>query len=98
VTAQDANYLPGFEYGQGRNRIANTRIFSPGMVPSLCITIGHQVNQSKRLKGAALTLNLAIGTHSSKWFWQNCDKVIRSRRALDDDYRYASTVEVSLAG
>ena len=38
------------ECGQGQNRTANTRIFSPLMVPRLRVTIGHQVNEFKRLK------------------------------------------------
>jgi len=36
--------------GQGRNRTADTRIFSPERVPGLCVTIGRQVNESKRLE------------------------------------------------
>jgi hypothetical protein len=36
--------------GQGRNRTADTRIFSPGVVPRLCVTIGRQLNESKRLE------------------------------------------------
>jgi hypothetical protein len=38
------------ECGQGQNRTADTRIFSPAMVPGLCVTIGRQLNESKRLK------------------------------------------------
>src|SRR6266568_2971547 len=36
--------------GQGQNRTADTRIFSPERVPGLCVTIGRQLNESKRLK------------------------------------------------
>jgi len=35
--------------GQGENRTADTRIFSPLTVPGLCVTIGRQLNESKRL-------------------------------------------------
>jgi len=31
--------------GGGQNPTADTRIFSPEMVPRLCITIGHQLNE-----------------------------------------------------
>ena len=34
----------------GRRNQGDTRIFSPAMVPGLSVTIGHQLNQSKRLK------------------------------------------------
>ncbi len=36
--------------GQGQNRTADTRIFSPGTVLGLCDTIGRQLNESKRVK------------------------------------------------
>ncbi len=36
------------ECGQGQNRTADTRIFSPDRVPGLCVTIGRQLNESKR--------------------------------------------------
>jgi hypothetical protein len=44
-----------FDFGrlngdQGRSRTADTRIFSPEMVPGLYVTIGRQLNESKRLK------------------------------------------------
>ena len=32
-----------------QDRTIDTRIFSPQMVPRLCVTIGHQVNEFKRL-------------------------------------------------
>jgi hypothetical protein len=35
--------------GQGQNRTADTRIFSPLTVPRLCGTIGHHLNLFKRL-------------------------------------------------
>ena len=40
----------GLNGGQGRSRTADTRIFSPAMVAGLSVTIGRQVNESKRLK------------------------------------------------
>ena len=39
----------GSECGQGRNRTADTRIFSSVLVPGLCVTIGRQLNVLKRL-------------------------------------------------
>lgn len=36
--------------GQGRNRTADTRIFSPEVVRGLGVTIGRQLHESKRLK------------------------------------------------
>jgi hypothetical protein len=38
------------ECGQGQNRTVDARIFSPHTGPRLCVTIGHQVNEFKRLK------------------------------------------------
>ena len=49
------NLRRGNECGQGQNRTADTRIFSPHTVAGLCVTIGHQVNEFKRLNGGALT-------------------------------------------
>jgi hypothetical protein len=44
---QEANiHLPRMgKCGQGQNRTADTRIFSPHIVPRLCVTIGHQMNE-----------------------------------------------------
>jgi hypothetical protein len=36
--------------GQGQNRTADTRIFSPAMVPGLCAAIGRQLNEYMRLE------------------------------------------------
>ena len=40
----------GSGYGQGQNRTADTRIFSPATVAGLCVTIGRQLNEFNRLK------------------------------------------------
>ncbi len=37
--------IEGGGSGQGQNRTADTRIFSPETVPGLCVTIGRQVNE-----------------------------------------------------
>jgi hypothetical protein len=44
----------------------DTRIFSPLTVPGLCVTIGHQVNESKCFPCATLALNFPIRSHSDK--------------------------------
>jgi hypothetical protein len=36
--------------GQGQNRTADTRIFSPVTVRGLCVTTGLHLNESKRLE------------------------------------------------
>ena len=48
---RESNWLnpKGSGCGQGENRTADTRIFSPLTVPGLCVTIGRQLNESKRL-------------------------------------------------
>ena len=54
--------------GQGRNRTADTRIFSPVVVPGLCVTIDHQLNELKRLKRLRDRSNYRLehmGTNSS---------------------------------
>ena len=43
-------YMKRGKGGQGQNRTADTRIFSPAMVPGLSVTIGRQLNESKRLE------------------------------------------------
>jgi UDP-N-acetylenolpyruvoylglucosamine reductase len=40
----------GRKCGQGQNRTADTRIFSPERVPGQCVTIGLQRNEFQRLK------------------------------------------------
>jgi len=54
--------------GQGRNRTGDARIFSSVVVPRLCVTIGPQPNELKRLKALCSRANFAskhIGATSS---------------------------------
>src|SRR6476646_572957 len=50
------NSKTGRKCGQGQNRTADTRIFSPAMVAGLCAAIGRQLNGSKSLEGDHLSL------------------------------------------
>jgi hypothetical protein len=56
-----------FDLFSRRNQ-AGTRIFSIHIVPRLCVTIGHQVNEFQASDHPEFSLNLPIRTHSNKWF------------------------------
>src|SRR5512135_824643 len=53
------NQSGSLRHGQGRNRTADTRIFSSVAVPRLCVTIGPQPNELKRLKALCYRANFA---------------------------------------
>ena len=64
------------------------------MVAGLCVTIGHQLNEFKRLIAVSVSPNLRIRTDSGKWFWQSCGKV--NRRLAKRLYLSLSPIRISL--